>query len=583
MKDVRQELQLRDAMGFSGWLRSLAHVVGERVGAGSAPAPKVVTIVGVALLAWVAARGWVSDDAAITARSIDNLLHGHGLRWNVDERVQVFTHPLWALLLIPPMAVGLSWYTALVGLGLALTALCLFETIRGARNTTAALSGLVALAGSRAFVDFSTSGLENPLANAILVGLVARAPAGAATARDVRAVSFGVSLLVLTRHDLALLGLPMLGAVCLLALRAGTPLRRVAAACVLGQLPLLSWEAFSIVYYGFPLPNTAYAKLSTGIEPLTYLELGIGYYGASLERDPWTLLAPFAFVLHAVRFRTSPLPAAVALGTLCYLAYVASIGGDFMGGRFFVAPLVCCVAVGISRHVRASPGTDPRLLGATLLVGLVCLMRPLQPLFGGRVWRVADERSHNVKGTGTWKLLTSGRSGPDNSWLRRGAEWRRAAAQESEPEGRLVVKHAHAVGMLGLAAGSRVHVIDHLAITEPFLARLPAAHDSYVIAGHFERMGQWSAPVAVTVHCPLEREVCRFWQQYTETVATGRCALQDEPACRYWEALGTVTRGELFSLERWRNIVRLNFGLIDGWIDRARYRDATRSFPGDNR
>ncbi len=40
---------------------------------------------------------WVCDDAYITFRTVDNFVHGYGLRWNVDERVQGFTHPLWML------------------------------------------------------------------------------------------------------------------------------------------------------------------------------------------------------------------------------------------------------------------------------------------------------------------------------------------------------------------------------------------------------------------------------------------------------------------------------------------------------
>ena len=32
-----------------------------------------------------------------------------------------------------------------------------------------------------------------------------------------------------------------------------------------GMLPLVLWLGFSLGYYGFPFPNTAYAKLNTGI------------------------------------------------------------------------------------------------------------------------------------------------------------------------------------------------------------------------------------------------------------------------------------------------------------------------------
>ena len=42
---------------------------------------------------------WLSDDSFITLRTIDNVWHGYGLRWNPIERVQTYTHPLWMLLL----------------------------------------------------------------------------------------------------------------------------------------------------------------------------------------------------------------------------------------------------------------------------------------------------------------------------------------------------------------------------------------------------------------------------------------------------------------------------------------------------
>jgi len=47
---------------------------------------------------------FVCDDAFITFRSADNFVRGFGLRWNVGERVQVCTSPLFALLVTVPYA-----------------------------------------------------------------------------------------------------------------------------------------------------------------------------------------------------------------------------------------------------------------------------------------------------------------------------------------------------------------------------------------------------------------------------------------------------------------------------------------------
>ena len=49
---------------------------------------------------------WMSDDAHITLRTIRNFLAGVGLRWNLVERVQSYTHPLWLFVLSP-----LHWLT----------------------------------------------------------------------------------------------------------------------------------------------------------------------------------------------------------------------------------------------------------------------------------------------------------------------------------------------------------------------------------------------------------------------------------------------------------------------------------------
>ena len=43
---------------------------------------------------------WVAEDAFITFRSVDNMLAGYGPVWNIGERVQVYTHPLWYILLV---------------------------------------------------------------------------------------------------------------------------------------------------------------------------------------------------------------------------------------------------------------------------------------------------------------------------------------------------------------------------------------------------------------------------------------------------------------------------------------------------
>ena len=44
---------------------------------------------------------WISDDAYITFRVADNFVNGYGLRWNIEDRVQVFTNTLFLFVFIP--------------------------------------------------------------------------------------------------------------------------------------------------------------------------------------------------------------------------------------------------------------------------------------------------------------------------------------------------------------------------------------------------------------------------------------------------------------------------------------------------
>ena len=42
-------------------------------------------------------NAYLCDDAFFSFRTADNFVRGHGLRWNVDERVQVYSNPLHVL------------------------------------------------------------------------------------------------------------------------------------------------------------------------------------------------------------------------------------------------------------------------------------------------------------------------------------------------------------------------------------------------------------------------------------------------------------------------------------------------------
>ena len=112
----------------------------------------------------------------------------------------------------------------------------------------------------------------------------------------------------------------------------------------LGLLPLATWEIFSLIYYGFPVPNTVYAKLPPNLGLRDLLPHGLLYFQDSLTQDPATLPVIAAAILGPLLIgprRLWPLSFGLALSLL----FVLRVGGDFMSGRFFASPFVMAVAV----------------------------------------------------------------------------------------------------------------------------------------------------------------------------------------------------------------------------------------------
>lgn len=476
---------------------------------------------------------WVCDDAYITFRVVDNLWHGYGLRWNVDDRVQAFTHPLWMMLMAA--AYGLTrdvYYTSLVvSMALSLGVAWLVVS-RLAITRAHAVLALWTLILSKAFVDYSTGGLENPLQHLLLATFAGQYFVGPPDRRRLSRLAILAGLSGLNRLDSLLLVLPPL-----LAASLGTPWRRLARAYALGFLPLAAWMGFAFFYYGFPLPNTAYAKLNTGIPASELAAQGLYYLFNSLSIDPLTL----AVVLLALGLPLARGPAAAlpfAAGILLYLAYVVRIGGDFMAGRFLAAPLLAAVIV-LARVPWPFAPLPFALVFVTL--GTVALSSPVPNLtttaffFTDRWERrtlldergITDERAIYYRYTG---LLTARRGEPMPNH-HRAVQGRLLRAQEQP-----LFEHGQ-IGILAYSAGPGVHILDGNALADAFLARLPARPGWRI--GHFGR------------RIPLG---------YEGSLRKGVNRLADPALRAFYRRISLLTRGALTSPERLAAIWDLNFG-----------------------
>src|SRR3990172_2306461 len=130
----------------------------------------LIKLIFVLLLSFVIYRNaWLCDDAYITFRTVYNFVNGYGLTWNIVERVQVYTNPLWMFLISGLYFVTNEIYYTSIVLSIAITFVtALLIAFKITPNTSTAVVSLITLTFSKAFIDYSTSGLENPLTFFIL-------------------------------------------------------------------------------------------------------------------------------------------------------------------------------------------------------------------------------------------------------------------------------------------------------------------------------------------------------------------------------------------------------------------------------
>ncbi len=479
---------------------------------------------------------WVSDDSFISARVVDNFLAGRGLRWNPEERVQAYTHPLWLLAMILARSVFNDPYWSLVGLSIAVSALtvCLIAWKPTRPEPFLALvAGLLAL--SKSFVEFSSSGLENPLTH-LLVVLWWRETVRKSSPSLFKA-SVWLGLALLNRLDLLLLFAP---AWLVLAQRARETGSRRWPSLLAACLPLLSWELFSLAYYGSLVPNTALAKLGVALPRLTLIGHGAASLLQPAQHDPISLLLLLSGLSVGLWRGTRALRALCA-GAVLYVAYLVWIGGDFMAGRFLSAP----VLLSVLSLLEVLPVPRPSLQVALAALGIGLEMYASNPIWSAAaplplnradvvatlrscLDNVCDERAYYGPFT-NWRRLKNSTLHPPHPW----AAWGTRVAEHPE-----ITRISGAIGFRGYFAGPRVFIVDYFALSDPLLARLPA-QVIWWKPGHFNRC------------LPLG---------YLEATRSGPDALVDPPLREYYRMLWLITRAPLWSAARWRAIVKLNTG-----------------------
>jgi arabinofuranosyltransferase len=456
-------------------------------------------------------RRWVSEDAFIDLRIVRNLLDGHGPLFNINERVEAYTNPLWVALLAVWGWVGGRLEIGAVVLGMALSVAGIVMAQAGAgalasrleadpdssaRGRIALPLGMLVFAAIPVVWDFVTSGLETGLAIGWLglaFWLIVRARGRGAGARYLSAIVLGLGPLV--RPDLAVFSLALFLTLALgemgdarAVLPGGARLALAAAA-----LPV-AYQIFRMGYFAALVPNTALAKEAGAAnwrQGWLYAKDFVGPYRLWI---PLLLLLPWWVCLIRRAWRRRGWPTAMALvapvlGALLHTVYVVRVGGDFMHGRFLLPTLLAALLPLASVTWVPSLRSPWKLAIALCLVvwAGVCATHLRVPYAGAKgPLGIADEQGvYTDKGRNNPVLMEDYAS---TEWSQWGASFRRFTDHRAlfidSPQARpiplapwvplstqTVVTFGN-IGIFGYAAGPRVHVVDRRGLSDPIAARL---------------------------------------------------------------------------------------------------------------
>ena len=374
-----------------------------------------------AVLAW--SRRWTSDEGFVYYRIVKNVLEGDGPVFNVGERVEAYTGPLWLALLafgreLTPAGVHLEWIGVGLGLAMSVAGLAaatwaahqLWSPPSGDRPGPRAIAlplGALVIAALPPFWDFATSGLETGLAFLWLggnfLGLVVLGTGRGADRgsfvdglRSPLSLAVTISLGPLVRPDLALFALAFL--ILLVSLDRPRSARRVGVLVGLGVAIPLGYQVFRMGYFASLGPTATLARRAEGDpwgrgwEYLMDLAVPYALWLPLAVLVGWAAVAGRALWRRGERRRTLLVATPIA-ASLVHAAWIVSLGGDTMHARLLL-PSVFALLLPVA--VVAPTRRSAAVLAAALLPwSVVCataLRAPAGPPEDPQRLQVHDQR-----------------------------------------------------------------------------------------------------------------------------------------------------------------------------------------------
>ena len=310
------------------------------------------------------------DDAMISMRYGENLANGHGLVWNAaGDRVEGYSNFLWTLwmgvihlLPIPEretsLAVMITGAALLCGLALVSGALA---GLLAPENRNIRLAAVTLTAFYYPIVFWTLRGMEVALAalEVSLAALLVLKLRERFSGRILALLALTMALALLTRDDLIVPCVVIAG---FGVLTAGVHRRRAALALFGTLIAVFAGHmAARLAYYGDPLPNTYYLKVS-GVPIGLRLGRGVLVVAYSALTNLYApLILAAAYLVQSRRIRQAGVwLLVVVIAAQC--AYCVVVGGDAWENYRFPDRFLCTVAPLLL--VLASVGTGKLLEGS---------------------------------------------------------------------------------------------------------------------------------------------------------------------------------------------------------------------------
>lgn len=496
---------------------------------------------------------WQSDDAYHAYIMARNLVEGNGFVYNIGERATASSCPLFTLVIAFGYLIIRNMFVVSLLICIAFSTAAFAIVLKHfCKNRNQILLTSAILIGSISFTSYTTAGLENCMLFFLAaLFMVVYFENETYKTKQLLFLAILVALIAMTRMDAVLIFAPM-AVYAYLARRERVSFGKAVGIGILGLSPFILWEVFATWYFGFPFPNTAYAKLGTSFPLSDYLYRGFQYYFTTLIRDPVTILVPVLVFIAAIIAKKANYLWSMA-GVVLYGLYLMYIGGDFMLGRHFTVMLFVSVITYLCIRNRESVINHSGLcfnkvfvvaVAASLIATFSLSDITTQFLYGEKFSSpISDERKGYFKYTSlvdnAISYYTTGEMCIRDAWNEQGIKELKEAGYIGG-----VIDNAPGISVYYYP---EMYIVDKYALADPFLTKLPAVMDDNWRIGHMYR----DIPAG-----------------YLETIFVSDTSyMEDEDLGKYLDVIRLITRGNLWDKERIKAVIDINLGKYDYLLD----------------